>query len=150
MEGATLISTISLVDMKVESFPPYIYVPTHWVKAHQNYHGGAPSLGNLSYSKLEFSPFLSWAAARSSLHPSPKFCIYSLRSGELPTKVRRAFPTTSDISDVGSGTYLLPLHATDLHYIDMYRRCQADSSTTMSKRHTRYVSTNHYPTRYVR
>ena len=28
MEGATSISTILLVDMKVESFPPYIYGPT--------------------------------------------------------------------------------------------------------------------------
>jgi hypothetical protein len=43
-------------------------------------------------------PLLSRAAARSSLHPSPKFFIYSLRSGEFPTKVRRAFPATSDIS----------------------------------------------------
>jgi hypothetical protein len=41
---------------------------------------------------------LSRAAARSSLHPSPKFCICSLRSGELSTKVRRAFPATLDIS----------------------------------------------------
>jgi hypothetical protein len=98
VDGATSISTISLVDMEVESFPPYIYVPIPWVKAHQNYRRGAPSLGNLSCSKLEFSPFLSRAAARSSLHPSPKFCIYSLRSGELPTKVRRAFPATFLIS----------------------------------------------------
>jgi hypothetical protein len=55
-------------------------------------------LENLSCSKLEFSPFLSRAAARSSLHPSPKFCIYSLRSGELSTKVRRAFPATFLVS----------------------------------------------------
>jgi hypothetical protein len=41
---------------------------------------------------------LSRAAARSSLHPSPKFFIYSLRSGELPAIVRRAFSATSDIS----------------------------------------------------
>jgi hypothetical protein len=32
MEGATLISTISLVDMEVESFSPYIYVTTPWAK----------------------------------------------------------------------------------------------------------------------
>jgi hypothetical protein len=55
IEGATSISTISLVDVGVGSFPPYIYVPTPWVKAHQNYRGGAPSLGNLSCSKIEFS-----------------------------------------------------------------------------------------------
>jgi hypothetical protein len=28
VDVATSISTISLVDMEVESFPPYIYVPT--------------------------------------------------------------------------------------------------------------------------
>jgi hypothetical protein len=32
VDGATSISTISLVDMEVESFPPYIYVPTPWAK----------------------------------------------------------------------------------------------------------------------
>jgi hypothetical protein len=40
----------------------------------------------------------SRVAARSSLHPSPKFVVYSLRSGELPTKVQRAFLATSNIS----------------------------------------------------
>jgi hypothetical protein len=47
VDGATSISTISLVDVEVESFPPYIYVPTPWVKEHQNYRRGAPSLVNL-------------------------------------------------------------------------------------------------------
>jgi hypothetical protein len=56
VDGATLISTISLVDMKVESFPHYIYVPIPWVKSHQNYRGGAPSLENLSCSKLNIYP----------------------------------------------------------------------------------------------
>ena len=32
MEGATLISTILLVDVDVESFSPYKYVPTTWAK----------------------------------------------------------------------------------------------------------------------
>jgi hypothetical protein len=32
VEGATSISTILLVNMKVESFPPYIYVPIPWEK----------------------------------------------------------------------------------------------------------------------
>jgi hypothetical protein len=64
MEGATSISTISLVDVGVGSSPPSIYVPTPWVKAHLNYRGGALSLGNLSCSKLDiFSP--SRAAPRS-------------------------------------------------------------------------------------
>jgi hypothetical protein len=40
----------------------------------------------------------SQAVARSSLHLSPKFVMYSLRSGEFPAKVRRVFPATSDIS----------------------------------------------------
>jgi hypothetical protein len=29
VDGAMSISTISLVDIEVESFPPYIYVPIH-------------------------------------------------------------------------------------------------------------------------
>jgi hypothetical protein len=56
MEGATSISTVSLVDVGVGSFPLYIYVPTSWVKAHQNYRGGDPNLENLSCSKLDISP----------------------------------------------------------------------------------------------
>jgi hypothetical protein len=32
VDGATSISTILLVDVKVESFPPYKYVPTSWAK----------------------------------------------------------------------------------------------------------------------
>jgi hypothetical protein len=85
MEGATSISTISLVDMEVESFRPYIYVPIPWAKHTKTIVRGASSLRNLSCSKLEFSPFLSRAAARNFLHPSPKFCIYSFRRmfGEL-------------------------------------------------------------------
>jgi hypothetical protein len=42
VEGAISISTILLVDMKVESFPPYKYVPTPWTKAHQNYRKRSP------------------------------------------------------------------------------------------------------------
>jgi hypothetical protein len=61
--------------MKVESFPPYIYVPIPWVKAHQNYRREAPSLGNLSYSKLYFSPPSCVAAAAVwSLHCLPVDC----------------------------------------------------------------------------
>ena len=32
VDGATSISIILLVDVDVESFPLYIYVPTPWVK----------------------------------------------------------------------------------------------------------------------
>jgi hypothetical protein len=57
VDGATSISTILLVDVKVESFPPYKYVPTPWAKHTKTTVRGAPSLGNLSYSKLNiFSP----------------------------------------------------------------------------------------------
>jgi hypothetical protein len=48
VDSATLISTILLVDVKVESFSPYIYVPTLWVKHIKTTVRGAPSLGNLS------------------------------------------------------------------------------------------------------
>jgi hypothetical protein len=32
VDGATSISTVSLVDMEVENFSPYIYVSASWVK----------------------------------------------------------------------------------------------------------------------
>jgi hypothetical protein len=44
VEGAILISTILLVDMKVESFPPYKYVPTPWTKHTKTTVRGASSL----------------------------------------------------------------------------------------------------------
>ena len=56
VEGATSISTILLVDVDVESFSPYKYVPTHWAKHTKTTVRGAPSLRNLSCSKLDFSP----------------------------------------------------------------------------------------------
>jgi hypothetical protein len=52
MDGATSISTILLVDVKVESFPPYKSVPTSWTKHIKTTIRAAPSLGNLSCSKL--------------------------------------------------------------------------------------------------
>ena len=62
VEGATSISTILLVDVDVESFPSYIYLPTPWAKHTKTTVRGAPSLGNPSCSKLYFSP-LSLAVA---------------------------------------------------------------------------------------
>jgi hypothetical protein len=56
VEGATSISIILLVDVDVGSFAPYKYVPTPWAKHTKTSVRGAPSLGNLSYSKLDFSP----------------------------------------------------------------------------------------------
>jgi hypothetical protein len=48
VDGATSISTILLVDVKMESFPPYKYVPIPWAKHTKTTVRGAPSLGNLS------------------------------------------------------------------------------------------------------
>ena len=57
VDGATSISTISLVDVDVGSFSSYIYQPTPWAKHTKTTVWGAPSLGNPSCSKLYFSPF---------------------------------------------------------------------------------------------
>ena len=54
-DDATSISTISLVDVNVESFSSYIYQPTPWAKHTKTTIWGAPSLGNPSCSKLDFS-----------------------------------------------------------------------------------------------
>ena len=62
VEGATLISTILLVDVDVGSFSPYKYVRTPWIKHTKTTVKEAPSLGNPSYSKLDFSPPLAIAA----------------------------------------------------------------------------------------
>jgi hypothetical protein len=52
VDDATSISIISLDDMEVESFPPYIYVPTSWAKHTKTTIRGVYSLRNLSCSKL--------------------------------------------------------------------------------------------------
>jgi hypothetical protein len=56
VDGATSISIILLVDVKVESFSPYKYVPTLWAKHTKTTIRGAPSLENFSCSKLNISP----------------------------------------------------------------------------------------------
>jgi hypothetical protein len=70
VDGATSISTISLVDMEVESFSPYIYVDNTWAKHTKTIVRGAPSLGNLWCSKLDFS-HPSFAIAVAAALPSP-------------------------------------------------------------------------------
>jgi hypothetical protein len=55
-DGAISIITILLVDVKVESLPPYIYVPTLQAKRTKTTVRGASSLENHSCSKLYFSP----------------------------------------------------------------------------------------------
>jgi hypothetical protein len=72
VDGATSINTISLVDIEVESFPPYIYIPTPWVKHTKTTVRGAPSLGNLWCSKLFFSPLsLAVTVVVAATLPSP-------------------------------------------------------------------------------
>ena len=56
MEHASSISTILLVDVDMESFSSYKYVQTPWAKHTKTTVMGAPSLGNPSCSKLDFSP----------------------------------------------------------------------------------------------
>jgi hypothetical protein len=63
VDGATSISTILLVDVKVESFPPYKYVPTPWAMHTKTTVRGPHNLKNLSCSKLDISP-LSCVAPR--------------------------------------------------------------------------------------
>jgi len=63
VEGATSISTILLLDVDVGSFSAYKYVPTHSAKHTKTNVRGAPSLGNPSCSKLDFSPPVAVAAA---------------------------------------------------------------------------------------
>ena len=43
-DGATSISTISLVDVDVGNFSSYIYLPTPWAKHIKTIIRGAPSL----------------------------------------------------------------------------------------------------------
>ena len=69
MEGATSISTILLVDVDVGSFSAYKYVPTLWAKHTKTTIRGAPSLGILSCSKLDFSPLVVAAALSDTVDP---------------------------------------------------------------------------------
>ena len=59
VEGATSISTILLVVVRVVSFSLYKYIPTPWAKHTKTIIRGAPSLENPSCSKLDFSPPLT-------------------------------------------------------------------------------------------
>jgi hypothetical protein len=59
VEGATSISIILLVNVDVRSFSPNKYVPTPWANHTKTTVRRAPSLKNLSCSKLDFSPSLA-------------------------------------------------------------------------------------------
>ena len=63
VEGATSNSIIFLVDVDVGSFSPNKYVPTPWAEHTKTTIRGAPSLGNPSCSKLDFSPLAVAVAA---------------------------------------------------------------------------------------
>ena len=69
MKGATSSSVILLVNVDVVSFSPYKYVPTSWAKHTKTTIKGAPSLGNPSCSKLDFSPPLILAAPSTCIFP---------------------------------------------------------------------------------
>ena len=85
VDGATSISTILLVDVDVGSFSPYIHIPTHWAKHTKTTVRGAPSLGNLSYSKLDFSPpSLAVVVAVAAALPSPVILAASRPSVSAP------------------------------------------------------------------
>ena len=59
VKGVTSISIILLVDVDMESFSPYKYIPTPWAKHTKTTVRGAPSLENPLCSKLDFSPPLA-------------------------------------------------------------------------------------------
>jgi hypothetical protein len=49
-----------------------------------------------------------------------------------------------DIPDVVSGTNLLSLPATNMHYIDLHRRCQTGSSTTINAKRPTWYNVDTY------
>ena len=90
VEGATSINTILLVDVDVGSFSPYKYVPTPWAKHTKTNIRGAPSLGNPSYGKLDFSPPSLVVAAL------PNLAIFSFVQQVEPTPVQLLLPWPYD------------------------------------------------------
>ena len=86
VEGATSISTILLVDVDVGSFSPYIYLPTPWAKHTKTTVWGAPSLGNPSCSKLDFSPPSLVIAVAAAL-PSPAILSFVQQVEPTPTQL---------------------------------------------------------------
>ena len=75
VEGTTSISIILLADVKVESFPPYIYVPISWAKHTKTTVKKIPSLKNFSCGKLYFSHVsLAVAVVAAVTDLSFRFC----------------------------------------------------------------------------
>ena len=90
VEGATSISTILLVDVDVESFSPYKYIPTSWAKHTKTTIRGSPSLGNPSCSKLDFSPPLTVAVAAAL--PSPAILSFMQQVEPTPAQLLLPWP----------------------------------------------------------
>ena len=91
VEGSTSISTILLVNVDVESFYPYRYVPTPWARHTKTTVRGAPSLRNLSCSKSDFSsPSLAVTVVVAAALPSPT--ILSFMQQVEPTPVHLLLP----------------------------------------------------------
>ena len=84
-DGATSISTISLVDVDVGSFSSYIYLPTPWAKHTKTTVRRAPSLKNPSCSKLDFSPPLAVAVAVAAALPNPAIVSFVQQVEPTPT-----------------------------------------------------------------
>jgi hypothetical protein len=91
VDGATSISIILPVDVKVESFLPYKYVPIPRAKYTKTTVREAPSLGNLSCSKLDiFSP--------SRVAPRPR----PFRWMEVEDEVSMVLPLVRNIFVISS------------------------------------------------
>jgi hypothetical protein len=73
VDGATSISTILLIDVEMQRFSPYKYVPIPWAKHTKTTVREAPSLRNLSCSKLEFSSILSCCRRPTPTNPPVSF-----------------------------------------------------------------------------
>ena len=115
VEGATSINTILLVDVDVESFSPYKYVPTSWVKHTKTTIRGAPSLENPSCSKSDFSHLLS-----PSPSPSPSFSPSPAVTVDPP--LRRSTASLLSVRNSASSTFRFLIQLRHYHCADLMVR----------------------------
>ena len=110
VEGATLISTILLVDVDVGSFSYYKSIPTFWAKHTKTIIRGAPSLGNLSCSKFDFSPpSLAVAVATALPFAAPSSCTSSFFYSSLELFVHEDMPPPPLAPPATSPPFATPL-----------------------------------------
>ena len=110
VESATSISTILLVDVDVGSFAPYKYVPTPLAKHTKTTIRGAPSLGNPSCSKLDFSPpSLVVAVAVAAALPSPAILSFVQQVEPIPAQL--LLPSLFQVVPIALDLYRCDLHA---------------------------------------